>query len=153
MGAVHPAVASEELASLLQDLDTGQHIAVSLGPLDIAAAFQVSRRAAAERGDQFLVVADPEAFNGAVLADSLGQALPFGRLVAGEGADTLLVVDAQASVRRGGADQHAHAERALMSRTGLRLTIVCFYTEEALAALSERAVRTLHAMVAAPGQV
>lgn len=151
-GGYEPTPASEDLASLLQDLPAGAHIAVTLRGLEIGTALQVSRKAADDRGDRFVVIGDRRRFEGTVIADSLGNALRHQELAV-PGRDTLVVVDAQTSVECGGAAQHAAAEKAVGLRPGLRLTVICFYTEDALQALTEGRVRSVHTMVAVPGQV
>lgn len=150
--AYAPTPASEDLASLLQDIPAGSHIAVTLRGLEIGTALQVSRQAADDRGDHFLVIGDRRRLEGSVIADSLGNALHREDLVV-PGRDTLLVVDAQTSVQCGGAAQHAAAEKVVSLRPGLRLTVICFYTEDALHALTPGRVHSLHTLVAAPGQV
>jgi hypothetical protein len=151
MRGYEPSLASEELAGLLQDLPSGAHIAVTLRGLELRTAFEVSRQAAAERGQHLLVVGDRQKVAAETVADSLGAAIGVTDLVS-PGRHTLLVVDAQASVERAGAKAHAEAEE-LLSRVPARLTVICFYTEEALAAVTPAKVDHLHALVAAPGQV
>ncbi|HUR61159.1 MAG TPA: hypothetical protein VM286_02180 [Candidatus Thermoplasmatota archaeon] len=151
MGLFIPTPASEDLASFLQGLEPGSHVAVDLQGLEVGTALGVSRQAAAERGDHFLVVGDDDRVKESIIASSLGEAMSYADLMV-EGKDTLLVVDAQTSVRTRGASAHAMAESNL-GRSGIRLTVVCLYTEEALERLTPAKVDDLHVLVAMPGKV
>ena len=140
-------LASEELAGIVQGLPCGSHIAVRLSGLDFAGAMRVSRLAAAARGDHLVVISGREHQDASILAESLLEAFRLDDLVV-RGRDTLLVVDAHTSVERGGALVHAAAEEIVSLRPGLRLTVVCFYTEAAVAAVTVARVLELHSMVA-----
>lgn len=143
--------ATEELASFLQGLAPGAHVAVALGVLDIDTAVEISRQVARSRGERFIVVAHQgsDAERG---ADSLADALPLEKFVSMRGR-AWVVVDAESSVEARSAKEHAMAEGRLGVEVAPRLTVVCFYTQEALAKLDPENVRTLHSLVASAGQV
>lgn len=142
----------EDLASFLQALPPGAHVAVNLGGLDIEDAMRVSRQAADDRGERFIVIGHRSPEEEAMAAASLGKALPLEAL-APPGRPVMVFVDAASSVRVGGAVGHSIAERAVGLRLGHDLTVVCLYTEDALAQVTPDKVYDLHTRVATPGLV
>lgn len=115
-------------------------------------AVQVSRQVAAkERGGRFIVVAHRDSGAAELVADSLADALPLETFVSTQ-RTAWVVVDAESSVAARSADAHARAEERLGVEVAPRLTVVCFYTEEALARVRPENVHRLHSLVATPGQ-
>lgn len=143
--------ASEELASFLQGLEPGAHVAVALGTLGMDVAVDISRQVAQDRGERFIVVAH-QASGSELVADSLTEAIPLEKFVAPRG-KAWVVVDAAASVATRSAHDHAAAEARLGVEVAPRLTVVCFYTEDALAQVDPKDVRRLHGVVASPAGV
>lgn len=144
--------ATEELASFLQGLAPGAHVAVKLGDLTMDIAVELSRQVAHGRGERFIVIAHKEAGQSEIVTDSLPDALPLESFVSMRG-KAWVVVDASASVAARSAREHAVAEGRLGVELAPRLTVVCFYTEEALAKVEGESVRRMHSLVASPGQV
>lgn len=144
--------ASEGLASFLQGLAPGAHAAVDLGGLDVAVAVAISRQVAHARGERFLVVAHRPSQGDGLVAGSLPDALPI-KAVAAPDDRAWVVVDAAGSVASRSPEAHAQAEAHLGREVAQRLTVVCFYTPEAVAQVQPARVHRLHGVVAVPGQV
>lgn len=144
--------ATEELASFLQGLEPGAHVAVDLGDLDMDTAVHISRQVAQSRGERFIVVAHSGSAPSELVADSLTEALPLETFVSPRG-KAWVAVDADSSVAARSAHEHSVAEGRLGVRVAPRMTVVCFYTEQALQKVDAPNVRRLHSLVASPGQV
>ena len=144
--------ATEELASFLQGLPPGSHVAVDLGLLSMDIAMEISRQVAQGRGERFIVIAHQDAKRSELVADSLADALPLETFVSMRG-KAWVVVDAAASMAARSAAEHATAEDRLGVDVAPRLTVVCFYTKEALARAQPGDVGRLHSLVASPGEV
>lgn len=144
--------ASEELASFLEGLPPGAHAAVDLGGLDMDLAVAISRQVARGRGERFIVVAHRGTEPSELGAASLMEALPLESFAA-PSSKAWVVVDAASSIGALSARQHAEAETRLGVHVAPRLTVVCFYTAEAVAKVERNRLHTLHAAVATPGQV
>ncbi|HUR24452.1 MAG TPA: hypothetical protein VM327_00365 [Candidatus Thermoplasmatota archaeon] len=142
---------SEDLASFLQGLPAGAHVAVNLRGLDMETAVLISRRIADARKERLIVIGHPA--NGEEpVATVLGRALPLTDFATARKA-AWVVVEAAASVKAGGAEEHARAEQQLGVELEEKLTVVCFYTEDAIQQVSPRTIQTVHSVVATPGQV
>ena len=119
--------------------------------MDMDTAMQISRKIADTRKEKFVVIGhrgqDEEP-----VATSLGRALPLDGIASGHQA-TWVVVEAAASVKAGGAKEHARAEQDVGVEVSEKMTVVCFYTEDALKQVTSGKVYDLHSVVAAPGQV
>jgi hypothetical protein len=150
MAAFTSSPTTEDLASFLQALPPGAHVAVNLGGLDMETALQVSRQVSDDRGERFIVIAHRGGDDEAAAIASLGKALPLDDLVQ-DGKPAMVFVDADSSVRVGGAVGHGISERAVSRHPGNRLTVVCLYTEDALKQVTPDKVYDLHTQVATPG--
>ena len=104
-----PSPATEDLASFLQGLAPGSHVAVNLGGMDMDTAMQISRKIADTRKENFVAIGH-RGQDEKLVATSLGRALPLDGLASGHQA-TWVVVEAAASVNAGGAKEHARAEQ------------------------------------------
>lgn len=112
---------------------------------------QISRKIADTRKERFVVIGHGGQGDKPV-ATTLGGALPLGGLASGNQA-TWVVVEAAASVRAGGAREHARAEQEVGVDVAKKMTVVCFYTEDAIKQVTPGKIHDLHSVVAAPGQV
>lgn len=146
-----PSPTTEDLASFLQGLPPGAHVAVNLRGLDMETAVQISRRIADSRKERFIVIGHPLEGEEPV-ATVLGRALPLTDFATGT-QPAWVVVEAAASVKAGGADEHARAEHEVGVEVAEKLTVVCFYTEAVMRQVSTDKVHGLHSVVASPGQV
>lgn len=144
--------ATEELASFLQGLPPGSHVAVDLGDLSMDTAVDISRQVARERGERFVIVAHRGSADNEVVSGSLAEALPLESFAAPHN-KAWVVVDAEASMAAESPTSHADAEADLGVDVAPRLTVVCFYTPVALAQVKPKDVHRLHSVVAAPRQV
>lgn len=144
--------ASEELASFLEGLAPGSHVAVDLGPLSMDLAIDISRQVAQGRNERFVLVAHRGSDEPERVADSLPAALPL-EAYAAPTSKAWVVVDAAASIDTGSPGQHVAAETRLGVQVTPRLTVVCFYTSDAAGKVHAERLHRLHSVVAAPGQV
>lgn len=141
--------ATEELASFLEGLPSGSHVAVDLGGLSMDQAVDISRQIARKRGERFIVVAHRGSEDAELVADSLGEALPL-ELYASTRSKAWVVVDAEASMAARSPQAHLDAETKLGVEVAARLTVVCFYTDTAMAKVKPHDVHRLHSVVATP---
>lgn len=115
-------------------------------------AIDISRQVAHGRGERFVVVAHRGSEDPELVADALGDALPL-ELFASPRSKAWVVVDAAASMAAKSPAAHVDAEALVGVNVAARLTVVCFYTDVALAQVAPSDVHRLHSVLAPPRQV